>query len=196
MIVVGQAPGAADAVARALALVGHRVYRLGPSVGEFRDCVGLAWEDAWRKPRHIPGLNRGLLGALLAAGVAPAQAALYLQVLDVEDDVNTNALIADGLSACRLVQVIPDEEALAGDLVMYPTIHDERASLPFVGHVGLISSVARFRPGNLATLDTVQCCGPNGRSPGVLALDGSAFQRHTDLWPRLEHRSRIVRVIG
>ena len=170
----------AEAIERALAAVGTGVYYLGtgtwPRVGEQMDCVGFAWSWCYQMPRHIPGLNAkgGGLG-------------------DVEDDANTNSLIGDALTDSAYVQIATDP--LPGDLVMYPTIHDPRVSSPFIGHVGIITDVSRWQPGNLSTLGTVQCCGPNGRTPGVLALSGAAFQHHDELWPLPQHRSRIVRVL-
>lgn len=170
-----------QAVARALALVGKRIYRLGASSGEYRDCVGFAWEDVYGMPRHVPGLNH------LGGGIG-----------DVEDDANCNSLIGDALTEQRYVEIVTTP--FPGALVLYPTIRDPRAAEPFIGHVGVVVGVSRcgtFRNDapDYSLLDTVQCCGPNGRDPGVLALPGTAFAEHAHLWPLPQHTTRMVRML-
>ena len=187
-----------QAVQRALALVGHRVYELGPSHGEFRDCVGFAWEDVYSMPRKIPGLNHGLLSALLAAGIPRAQAEAYDRQLDVEDDVNVNALMADALSLRRYVELVTTP--FPGALVVAPTIHLAGHPLPFIGHIEVVVGVKRaveWDAGapNYALLDTVGCCGPNGRSPGVVAHTGQYFAKHATDWPLPEMTTRLLRVL-
>ena len=44
-------------------------------------------------------------------------------------------------------------------------------------------------------LGVVQCRGPNGRRPGIIATDGSIWSHHDAQWPRPEHRTGILRVL-
>jgi hypothetical protein len=43
-------------------------------------------------------------------------------------------------------------------------------------------------------LDTVECCGPNGRRPGIVTGTGAEMAAHDLRWPRLEHRTAMLRV--
>lgn len=198
MTVARSVISAPQAALRAAALVGHLTYGLGPTHGDVGDCVRLAWEEAYGMPRRIPGLNHGLFAALLAAGIARAQAEAYDKQLDVEDDVNVNALIADALSARRYVELA--ESPFLGALLCAPTIHDPRVATPITGHIEVVVGLARcaeWDPAapDYALLDTVGLCGPNGRTPGVLLHTGAYFARHAKDWPKLEHTTRILRVL-
>lgn len=188
----------AQAAERALALVGHLVYGLGPTHGEVGDCVRLAWEEAYGMPRKIPGLNRGLFAALLAAGFPRDQAEALDRVLDVEDDVNVNALIADALSAQRYVEIVTTP--FTGALLCAPTIHDPRVRDPIVGHIEIVVGLSRSAEFDVdapdySLLDTVGLCGPNGRRPGVLRHNGAYFAKHAKDWPLPQHTTRMLRVL-
>ena len=165
-----------EAVARALAAVGTCEYLLGPTQGDKKDCVGFAWELCYQMPRHIPGLNRR------GGGIG-----------DVEDDANTNSLIGDADTDRVLVQRLAAPEI--GCLICYPTIRLDGHPQPWIGHIGIVVGLDRYVAGDWSTLDTVQCCGPNGRRPGVLALPGYAFAHHDSLWPLPQHRSVLLRVL-
>jgi hypothetical protein len=164
------------AVEIALAAVGTCEYQLGATHGDKKDCVGFAWEECYGMPRHIDGLNRK------GGGIG-----------DVEDDANTNSLIGDADTDRDVVERIDEPEL--GCLIMYPTIRLEGHPQPWIGHVGIVVGLSRYVAGDWSTLDTVQCCGPNGRRPGVLALPGYAFAQHDKLWPKPEHRSVLLRVL-
>lgn len=188
-----------QAAGRARVLVGHLVYGLGPTHGKVGDCVRLVWEEAYDMPRQIPGLNRGLLAALLAAGIPRDQAEAFDRVDDVEDDVNVNALIADALSARRYVQLATTP--FIGAVLAAPTIHDPRVAQPIVGHTEIVVGLSRCTEWDPAhpdysLLDTVGLCGPNGRDPGVLAHTGAYFARHAADWPKPEHTTRMLRVLN
>jgi hypothetical protein len=42
----------------------------------------------------------------------------------------------------------------------------------------------------------VQCRGPNGKRPGIVATDGSIWDHHDALWPKPEHRSVLLRMVA
>ncbi len=167
-------------------------YQLGtgtfPDVQPQMDCVGFAVNRCFQLPRHRPGFNKH------TAQLAPDLAAQ----LDVEDDINCNSMIGDALTDQDLCEIVTTPAP--GCLLVYPTIHLAGHPLPFVGHVAIIVSVARCstfdvdRP-DYSLIDTVQCCGPNGRKPGVLALPGDAFAEHAMLWPKPEHTARMIRML-
>jgi hypothetical protein len=175
-----------EAAQRALAAVGTGVYIDGtgtwPPNGDSLDCVGLAWSLAYKMPRHIPGLNSkgGGLG-------------------DVENDANSNSLIGDALTEQRYVEIVTTPGV--GHLLLYPTIHDPRNPLPITGHAGIITGISRaigkWDPANpdYTLLDTVQSVGPDGRKPGVIAMDGRYFAEHAKDWPNPLQTTRMVRVL-
>ncbi|HEX2689125.1 MAG TPA: hypothetical protein VHN14_21030 [Kofleriaceae bacterium] len=87
-----------------------------------------------------------------------------------------------------------------GVLLVYPTIRLPGHPDPWIGHVGIVVGLSRCtswdhaRP-SYALLDVVQCHGPNGRRPGIVAGDGSTWDHHDALWPRPEHRTVMLRVL-
>jgi hypothetical protein len=185
---------ASEAVARALALVGHGVYELGtgdlntPDDGP-SDCAGFAIDKCYQVPRHRPAFNRG----------NPSGVAVY----DVEDDINTNAALGDAFGARDLFAPVGrrGSELLQapqlGDLLMCPTIrivdaHGEVHN--FIGHVVIVVGVDRW-DGTWASLDIVQMHGPDGRRPGINAGTGVYFDEHDETWPLDKHCSWLLRVV-
>lgn len=173
----------AQAVAQARALVGRGVYQLG--TGDIdsakdspRDCFGFAFCEVYGVKRHRPGFNHGPWST-------------------VEDDLNCNAAIEDSDHAGELFERVFTPSP--GILLTYPTIRLPGHPQPFIGHVGIVVSVARCaewdrdRP-QYSLLDVVQCHGPNGRRPGIVATDGSIWDHHDRLWPKAEHRTVMLRV--
>jgi hypothetical protein len=174
---------AADqAAAYALSMVGHGVYRLGTgdvnTAGEDeRDCFGFAYCEAYQVRRHRPGYNRGPWAS-------------------VEDDLNCNSAIEDAHHAGELFEVCDRPEL--GALLTYPTIRLAGHPKPWIGHIGIIVGVSRCLEWDqahphYALLDVVQCRGPNGRRPGIVATDGSVWDQHDATWPRPEHRTVMLR---
>lgn len=179
-------PIAAVTVARSL--IGTGVYQLGTGdcdtpIGGASDCFGFAFDRCYGVRRHRPGFNVGAWAS-------------------VTDDLNCNSAIEDtdhrrelfvrGMGAPQL-----------GDLVAYPTFTiKDAAGSPhrFIGHIAIVIGVSRVRGWDPAapdwsTLDVAQCCGPNGRRPGVIASDGSIWNHHDHVWPKPEHRSVLLRVV-
>lgn len=189
---------ASVAVARALALVGQPgAYQLG--TGNYNgvpdipwtererdhaigcDCAGFAISWCYKLRRHRPGYNKG--GAF-----------------DVEDDINVNSILGDATSKqpdlFGLVQSTPQP----GDLLCYPTFRLPTVPMPFIGHVGIVIGTTRLTgwdPGSprYDLLDVAQCKGPDGRSPAVIATDGSIWMHHAEVWPKPEHTVYLVRAI-
>lgn len=177
------------AVTVAKSLVGHMTYWLGtgdwdtPLNGR-TDCVW-AFVRCYGVKRHRPGYNRGWRDP---DGRTPS----------VVDDINFNALIEDADHNRELV-VRADRPQL-GDILCYPTIRLPGHPLPWIGHGSIVIGVDRVLEWDPATpqwhlLDVAQCCGPDGRTPGVLATDASHWDSHDRTWPKPEHRSALLRVV-
>jgi hypothetical protein len=170
------------AVRHALAMVGRGVYQLGTgdlgsNNDDPRDCFGFAVCEAFGIRRHRPGFNSGPWAT-------------------VAEDLNCNSAIEDADHARELFERIARPEP--GCLILYPTIRIE-GHPPWVGHVKLVVGVSRVaewdpeRP-QYELLDTVECCGPNGRRPGIVAGTGSGMAAHDRTWPKREHRTAMLRV--
>jgi len=196
---------AQEAVTRGLSIVGHGgMYLLG--TGDFHpridprfglvdvpwtdggrqgasvfgsDCAGFAITWAWKVKRHRPGYNHGNWST-------------------VEDDINCNSLIEDANHKQELATEVDTPQP--GDLLAYPTFNlrtQDGADHRFIGHVGLVSSAPatwdlKHRRYDLCSV--VQCHGPNGFKPGVVATDGSIWLHHDVMWPKPEHRTHIIRM--
>lgn len=191
--------GAAEAVARALSLVGKGgQYELG--TGDYRpaagldvpwtqnggppgaDCAGFAECWAYCLPRHRPGYNHGPWSTC-------------------EDDINCNSALEDAQHDQELFAVVTDAPR-PGDLLLYPTIYltVDGQRREFVGHVCIVTGVSRaggfvISKPDWTLLDVAQCCGPNGRAPAVIASDGAIWAQHDHLWPKPEHRSWLIRAL-
>lgn len=142
------------------------------------DCAGFAICWAWKLRRHRPGFNVGPWAT-------------------VSEDINCNSALEDGLHKQELFVTLPEGGCIQpGDLLLYPTfrLKVEDGVKTFIGHVGLVETVpVGFRYGAWADLSIIQCHGPNGTTPGVVRTNGSIWARHDELWPKLEHRTRVVR---
>lgn len=191
---------AVEAVTRALSLVGKGgVYWLG--TGDYRpvvdagalldapwstnnggtgsDCAGFAMSWCYKIARHRPGFNAGPWAS-------------------VADDLNCNSGIEDADHQRDLFGRVTDA-IQPGDLLTYPTIRLDGHPFPFVGHVAIVTGVARagkfsFAQPDYSLLGVAQCCGPNGRGPAVIASDGSIWNHHDAQWPKPEHRTVVLRV--
>ena len=168
-----------------------------PDAAPQMDCVGAAVSRFSELPRHRPGFNKNLLTKLLAQGMDPVQAEAYAFVLDIEDDVNTTSLIGDALSDQDLSQIV--DEPQPGDWLAYPTVKLKNApGKSWEGHIAKVVGTKRARDWdptapNYSLLDTIQCTGPNGRTPGIVAMDGRYFDEWLATWPLPQHRPRILR---
>jgi|SRR5690349_6732647 len=170
-----------DAVKIALDHVNHGIYMLGtgdrdtPKDGE-SDCAGFAFCKCWNLKRHRPGFNKGPWAS-------------------IEDDINCNSAIEDADHHRELFEPIDRPEP--GAFVTYPTFYLPGHPKPWIGHVGIIVGVpAEWDPkfSKYAELTIVQCCGPNGRNPGILKTSGAHWDDHDKTWPKQEHRTRLIRV--
>jgi len=142
------------------------------------DCAGFAISWCYRLPRHRPGFNVGPWSSVV-------------------DDINCNSAIEDADHAGDLFERV--YTPFPGALLMYPTFHIAGVPAPFIGHVVIVTSVARCSEWDTANpdyglLDVAECHGPNGHTPGVVASTGAGFQRHAKTWPKPEHTTRMLRV--
>lgn len=177
----------AEAVAVALSLVGHGIYWLGtgdhntPDDGK-TDCVGFAVDKCYDQSRHVPGLNRGN-----PCGI---------DAWDVEDDINSNSMLADAHGARMLFRPLADDETpQEGDWLVYATarIHDAHGELHvFVGHCVIVVDASGW-DGTYASLKIIQACGPDGRDPGIIAGSGSHFDDHDKVWPTMPYKTHVLR---
>lgn len=180
---------AQQAVELALSLVGTGTYWLGtgdcdtPRDGK-SDCAGFAINKCYNIRRHRPGFNKGAWST-------------------VEDDINCNSAIEDSQHKRELFHpVFISEDGLIdvrpGDLLTYPTIHLKDAHSQwhtFIGHVGIIVEVPKdwtLAKDYWAGLGIVQCCGPNGRYPGIIRTSAVHWDQHDHYWPK--NRSVVIRV--
>ncbi len=176
-------PIAAVTVARSL--VGTGVYRLGTGnsdtpIGGESDCAGFAICRCYGLPRHRPGFNRGPWAS-------------------VSDDLNSNSAIEDADHQRELF--VRADRPQIGDLLAYPTIRLPGHDQPWIGHIAIVVGIDRAERFELAhpdwaLLDVVQCCGPDGHRPAIIATDASHWRLHDGLWPRPEHRSVLLRAVS
>ncbi len=139
------------------------------------DCAGFAMCWAYKVVRHRPGFAKGG---------------------DIEDDINTDSGLWDAAHARDLYEPIETPEL--GALLVTPTIR-----LPHfykMGHVRICVGTARVIEWDPAAptwelLDLAEACGPNRRSPGVILSTGAGVARHNRMWPKPEHRTRILRAV-
>lgn len=174
--------------------VGHAVYQLGTGDSTDKpddptDCAGFAISRCYGLRRHRPGFNRG-------------------DWASVSDDLNSNSAIEDAEHHMELfLPVWADmgskqsyssfDVPESGDLIAYPTFRLPGHPQHWIGHVAIVTAVppewdwtcSRWRD-----LTIVQCCGPNGRRPGINKTGGGHFDVHDQMWPKPEHRTRLIRV--
>jgi hypothetical protein len=197
---------AEEAVTRALSMVGVRgAYQLG--TGDFRqtwisgklidlpwteresdhaigsDCAGFAIAWCYKLRRHRPGYCKGATN-----------------FDDVEDDINVNSVLEDATGSAPDLFQLATGLPKPGDLLCYPTFRLPTVPLPFIGHVGIVTSAARVTTWDASAprydlLDVAQCCGPDGRAPAVIATDGSHWSTHAQQWPKPQHTVYVLRAI-
>lgn len=145
------------------------------------DCCGFAISYCYKLPRHRPGFNHGSWAT-------------------VADDINCNSAIEDADHNRELFQRVFLPEP--GVLLCYPTIRlvHEGKLMEWVGHVAIVTGISRASGWNpsipdYSLLDVAQCCGPNGRRPGVIATDGSIWNQHDHNWTKPEHRTAMLRAL-
>lgn len=174
------------AVARATRYVNKGVYKLGTGDWNFSggesDCFGFACCYAWDIKRHRPGFNNGPWAT-------------------VSDDLNCDSALEDAAHKQELFHF--PERVMRGDLLVYRTIPakvtaDGKKHGPWIGHVGLIERVPPdWVPGvgKWHELGIIQCCGPNGRNPGIIRTDGSIWDHHDATWGSPDHPERLSLVV-
>lgn len=206
----------AEAVARARSQIGRGMYVLGAGGYDPHGAVDEPWGPktithadgrtevligadcsrfalwSWRLPGRIPGFNHGAHST-------------------VADHLNCDSITEDAMHARRIFELVADPRP--GDLVVYRSIwwKDGHANdtghgiRRWIGHIGVIAGVGRWRPGKLegriwipadhSELQVIQCRGPNGKVPGVIASDGYVWEHHEEQWGEGEiRRAMIVRV--
>jgi len=184
----------------ALSQVGHGIYQLGTGDASDHpddptDCAGFAINRCYGLKRHRPGFNKGPWAS-------------------VEDDLNCNSAIEDAEHKQELFTLVfPGPNAVAkspkmgdahafdvphpGDLITYPTFRLEGHKDPWIGHIAIVTAVPAEWSWGQSTwreLGIVQCCGPNGRRPGIIAGTAGHWDLHDSQWPKPEHRTRLIRV--
>lgn len=174
---------AAQAIDIARRCVDRGVYQLGTGDHDTpddapSDCAGFASNKCYGIPRHRKGFNHGPWSS-------------------VSDDLNSNSAIEDAEHEQDLYEIVKTPRA--GDILAYPTIRIKGRAQPFIGHEAIIETVPaewdEDAPDYVA-LGIIQCCGPNGRRPGIIRSTGVAFAHHDDDWSKPQHRTRILRVRG
>lgn len=183
-------PIAAVTVARSL--VGTGTYELGTGdcdtpIGGKSDCFGFAFCRCYGVRRHRKPFNRGWRDP---DGRTPS----------VEDDLNCNAAIEDADHHRELFVRVTTGAPQLGDLLAYPTFRLAGRERPWIGHIAIVTGVARLLEWDWARptweyLDVVQCCGPDGRHPGILATTAAHWSDHDRTWPKPEHRTALLRVV-
>lgn len=176
-----------QAVQIALSQVGHGVYQLGTGdctdkADDPTDCAGFAISRCYGLRRHRPGFNRGAWAT-------------------VSDDLNSNSAIEDAEHHMELFLPVWDGERAydvpePGDLLAYPTFRLP-GHQPWIGHVAIVTAVPPewdWTSSRWRDLTIVQCVGPNGRRPGINTAGGGHFDVHDQMWPKPEHRTRLIRV--
>ena len=120
----------------------------------------------------------------------------------MSDDINCNSAIEDALHGCEVFE-LASGAVQPGDLLCYPTftlLAPDGTHKQFIGHVGIVTGVRALEwdwawP-QYELLDIAQCKGPNGRKPAVVATDGSLWAHHDTVWPKVQHRTRVLRARG
>lgn len=170
-----------------LARIPEAEYRLG--TGDYHkdgyakqyDCAGAAICEAYKLTRHREGFASGQ--------------PLYVEISDVDDDINTNSALEDAFGKQELFEIVRGTPE-PGDLVMWATTHVEGHDKPFIGHVLMFKSApAGWQPAfgwHLAKM--LQCCGGNGRKPAIIETDGHVIDKHNAQWTKLGQRAWVVRV--
>lgn len=135
-------------------------------------------------------------------------------ILDVEDDLNTNSMIGDATHRQELFTIVPAGDALhVGDVLAYPTImltvttgvapmrhtdwlrDDDGNIRKWIGHCQLVKTPNGVVAGGLYThAEVLQCYGPNDRRPAIRVTDAHAMDAHDHTWPKPEHRTRVLRL--
>lgn len=170
------------AVMIAESLVRTSMYWLGtgdcdtPQGAKF-DCAGFAINKCYNIRRHRLGFNKGAWAS-------------------VEDDINCNSAIEDSQHKKELFEQVLDVPK-PGDLLTYPTFYIHGVPKPFIGHVAIVVGVPAewdWRVSAWAGLTVVQMSGPNGHYPGISKTSGAHWDAHDRMWPKDEHRSKLIRV--
>ena len=150
---------------------GNKITALGS------DCCGFAISFAYKLVRHRPGFNVGSWAT-------------------ISDDINCNSAIEDADHHGELFERITRPEL--GALLVYPTVYKDGKQIA-IGHVVIVVGISRClewdatKP-DYGLLDVAECCGPNGRGPGVILRSGASFNNHDHLWPKPAHRTVMLRV--
>lgn len=163
------------------------------------DCAG-AICYAYALVRHRPGFNKFAYDRF--------------DILDVEDDLNTNSMIGDATHGQELfVKVPPGRPLQVGDVLAYPTImltvttgvapmqhtdwlrDDDGNPRKWIGHCQLVKEPrAMLSGGPYTNAQVIQCYGPNDRRPAIRVTDAHVMDAHDDRWPLPEHRTQVLRL--
>ena len=130
----------------------------------------------------------------------------------VSDDVNYNSLIEDAEHEQDLCVIVADDLQV-GDILCYPTIqlrtHDasgvegdwlrnpDGSIKTWIGHGMMLAQVPPIgwtRASGWSALQVLQCHGPDGRTPAVVATDAHALDIHDATWPLPQHCTKVVRM--
>lgn len=184
----------AEALERCRALVGKGQYLLGALDGDAArqvfDCTSFSMRYAFELAGKRLGFNRAWTEDWCTGTRA-----------SVVDHINSNSAIEDAMHERDLFEFVTGRPEL-GDLVVCPTIRlpDHPDKGPWIGHAAIVSGVDRSKhrwdpqAPQFALLDIIECRGPDGRSPAIRQTNGTYFDTWRQTWPKVNHRSWLLRV--
>lgn len=187
--------GPAEAVQRCLKLIGAGTYKLGALDEDADrlvfDCTSFCMRYAYGLDGHRPGFNRDWKADWMTGTTAT-----------VVDDINSNSAIENALFGNgELFQLVTGAPQV-GDIIAAPTIHLPGHAEPWIGHGVIVTNVDRARGHwdpqwpEFALLDVAECHGPNGTHPAIRMNNGTYFDGWRAKWPKVQHRSWLLRVRG
>jgi hypothetical protein len=141
------------------------------------DCAGAAISYAYGLTRHRPGFNRQAYAT-------------------IEDDLNVMSILEDANATLGGHEELGELVTIPapGVLLLTPTVTIPAKHFAEPGHVRMVLDATKWDPKAPRWADVVylECCGPNGRAPGVVRNTGESVDRWDALWPT--HRACMVRI--
>jgi hypothetical protein len=183
---------AIEALERCKKLIGAGTYKLGASDKDADDlvfdCLSFCVRYGYGIAGHRPGFNRDWKEDWMTGATS-----------SVIDDLNSNSAIEDAFHARELFELVTGPPQL-GDIIAAPTIRLQGHPDPWVGHAVIVAGVERahrrWDPQHpaFALLDVVECHGPDKTHPAIRMNNGTYFDGWRATWPKVQHRSWLLRV--
>lgn len=181
-----------EAVERCRKLIGSGIYKLGALDSDADklvfDCTSFCMRYGYGLDGHRQGYNRGWSVDWCTSATAT-----------VVDDINSNSAIEDAMHGAELFELVIGPPQI-GDIIAAPTIRLEGHAAPWIGHGVIVCGVDRAKghwdpqAPTFAALDVIECRGPNGRNPAIRITNGTWFDDRRIAWPKVNHRSWLLRV--